>query len=303
MFQVSNGFLPLIFANIRMTVCHQLFMLLLCWIRANFVASCEKSWHMSRDREKKTSWNWHNSYIRFRCWIFQKFIQPTLRKQMVLVYIKRAATRYVSITLYIFLNFVFQNVVCIFTSAKSSSSEMSVIGAPLKRWSPLLHRLLSLFWSWLSLLWSFRFLTPEAIKCPLDDSDRYDCFWLYIADCDSRRHWLLTFTYSFVIWRLWCDALALGFDVAAAAADDDDDNILLPLSSCCSWWDCACLLVAWIDFDIARAFDDWYTILFFCSQYTRNTLPLDNSFFFIGVFFWIATNTQTEYNKKQFCNN
>lgn len=147
--------------------------------------------------------------------------------------------------------------VCVVTSAKSSSG-MSVIDAPLCRCSLLLQRLISWIWSrgWLSVLWSFRDFTPDAIKwCPLDDSDRYKCFVFGMTvDCDSRRHWLLTFTYSLVICRLWCD------DALAPVFADDD--ILLPLSSCCSWWDCICLPVVWIDFDIARVFDDWYTIFF-----------------------------------------
>lgn len=147
MFQVSNAFLASF--NFRLclpaNVCRQLFMLR--WIRANFVASCEKRWHMFEcELEIKKPLKLTQFSQRFRCWIFQKCIQPTLRKQMVLVYEERAIATCVCVRRNVYVLLI-EMLLCVFTSAKSSSSGMSVIGAPLKRWSaPLWHRL-SLFWS------------------------------------------------------------------------------------------------------------------------------------------------------------
>lgn len=139
---------------------------------------------------------------------------------------------------------------------------MSVIGAPFCRCSLLCLLSPLASWLWPSILWSLRHFAPIAINwCPLDDSERYTGFWFCNADCEFRRHWLLTFTYSLAI-RLWCDwCCAVAVD--ALAPDFVDNNLLLFSSCCCcccccSW--CDCLLVACIDFDIARVFDDWYTI-------------------------------------------
>lgn len=59
-------------------------------LRVRKVDICQER-HTHKYGDRKTKLTQFN--IRFRCWMFQKFIQPKLRKQMVLVYIHSESLR------------------------------------------------------------------------------------------------------------------------------------------------------------------------------------------------------------------